>query len=298
MSSAKYGSSRSRASGDSFGRCDSPELSRAMSGALAARQTSGGRELAEPGAGPHGAAEHRGAPARLGVGARVVARDRRDVALGDAEEPAHLVDRLGRRLDDVVVAHHQHPLAVDVPIEVLELAAVEPEVLVAPERRPAGVDPLPLLGEGPLEVRLALEAVGPEVHPVAVRAVDRVADDGDQLHVGQVLGDPAVRRVAPQVERRALAADLVLGRRPEQRVVVAAPPDPLLLGVGVAGAGPVRRRGVAAQPVLRLLGRGREDLGVLRQRRVQRRGARLGRADDDEVGTLRPGHVTRLVQSC
>ena len=42
MSSSKYGSSRSRASGDSFGRCDSPELSRAMIGALAARQTSGG----------------------------------------------------------------------------------------------------------------------------------------------------------------------------------------------------------------------------------------------------------------
>ena len=175
----------------------------------------------------------------------------------------------------------------------LELPAVQPEVLVAPERRPAGVDPLLLAGEGPLEVGLALEAVGPEVHPVAVRAVDRVADHGDQLHVGQVLGDPAVRRVAPQVERRALAADLVLGRGPEQRVVVAAPPDPLLLGVRVARAGPVRRWRVAAQPVLRLLRRGREDLGVLRQRRVQRGGAGLGRADDDEVGTLRPGHVNQ-----
>ena len=42
MSSSKYGSSRARASGASFGRCESPELSRAMSGTLAARHTSGG----------------------------------------------------------------------------------------------------------------------------------------------------------------------------------------------------------------------------------------------------------------
>src|SRR3712207_8643972 len=46
-----------------------------------------------------------------------------------------------------------------------------------------------LAGERLLEVGDVLEPVGPQVHPVAVRPVDRVPDDRDELDVGEVLRD-------------------------------------------------------------------------------------------------------------
>ncbi len=248
------------------------------------------RELPEPRAAAHDRPEQPRPPARRDEAARVVARDRVDLALPDPEEPAHPVDRRAGRVDEVAVADDEDALGVDVAVQVRQLLAVPPELAVAPEGRPAGADPLVLATERRHEVRLRLEAVGPQVHPVAVGAVHRVADDGDETHVGQVLGDAAVGAAAPQVERRALAAHLVLGRRGEEREVAVGAPDPLLLRVLVARPPPGRRRRAVAQPVLRFLRVRHEDVRVLRERGVERRRTGLGGADHEEVGAWCSGH--------
>src|SRR5579875_2731717 len=100
-----------------------------------------------------------------------------------------------------------------------ELLAVAAELDVAPERRPAGANPLPLQLAGAQEVGLRFQAVGPQVRPVGERAVDRVADDGDQADLRQLRSDAGVARLAPQVERRALEGQLSGGRVLEETFV-------------------------------------------------------------------------------
>ena len=63
----------------------------------------------------------------------------------------------------------------------------------------------------PPDVGAGLEAVHPQVHPVGVGPVDRVAQHGDQLRVRAVDGDPAPGVPVVEVERRALAHAARLG---------------------------------------------------------------------------------------
>src|SRR4029079_10726084 len=101
----------------------------------------GRRVGAEPGATTDDRTEQRGSPARLDEVARVVVGDPRYVPLVDAEEPAGRVHRRLWLVDDLAVADHQDPVRVDVAAQVRDLLAVQPEVAVAPERRPAGGGP-------------------------------------------------------------------------------------------------------------------------------------------------------------
>jgi hypothetical protein len=141
-----------------------------------------GDELTGEGAGPDGRSHEPALQAWPGEAARVVLGDPVDVSGLDAEERAHLVHGRAGLVDEVAIAHDQHVFAGHVVVEVPELLAVQTEVAVAPEGCPAGVDALLLEGERRLEVRHRLQAVGPQVHPVGVRTVDRVAHDGDQAH--------------------------------------------------------------------------------------------------------------------
>jgi hypothetical protein len=93
------------------------------------------------------------------------------------------------------------------------------------------------------------------VHPVAVGAVDGVAEHRDQLRLRVVDGDPASGVAVVEVERRALATWHALGGVVEEREVALALPDPLQVAVGVARALVRRGRAVSAQVVLRLLDR-------------------------------------------
>jgi hypothetical protein len=122
------------------------------------------------------------------------------------------------------------------------------------------------------------------VHPVGVQPVHRVTQDGDQLGLGQVLGDPAARVAVVEVERRALPRELLLAGGREQVEVPLALPDPLAVAVRVAGPGVRRRWRVAAEVVLRLLDLAEEQLRMPGECRVQRRRTRLGCAEEQEVG--------------
>ena len=67
------------------------------------------------------------------------------------------------------------------------------------------------------DVGARLEPVDPQVHPVRVRPVDRVAQHRDQLGLRQVRGDPAPRVPVVEVERRALPAQRPVRCLGEQR---------------------------------------------------------------------------------
>ena len=221
MSSRNAAWSLLRCSVPRCGRCAGrPSPSSAMNGGCSRRHTSGGTNW--PSVAP---ARTTGPSTR---GRQPGCTKLRELSRGIASTRPSRMPRkrltrstVGRRVvDQVAIAHHQHPLGIDVAVEVAQLVAVQPELAVAPERRPACADPVVLQRERRLEVGHRLEAVGPQVHPVAVGAVDRVADHGDQLDVGECLRDAAVRAAAPEVERRALPADLLVASRGEEREVV------------------------------------------------------------------------------
>ena len=206
------------------------------SGTLARRHTSGGKWRPTD------------APARTsGAMTRVLSPGRTNgrvfsprtlIASGgvDAEERADRSERHGGTVDEIAVPHHVHLLAGEVGEEVLELLAVEPEAPVVPEQAPAGGDAVGLGVARRFEVGDRLEPVGPEVHPVRVRPIDRVAHDGDELRVGYQRMEACVRRGVVEVEGRALAEQRAGRRAVEQRFVAVALPDPLLRAVRVARA--------------------------------------------------------------
>jgi hypothetical protein len=151
-----------------------------------------------------------------------------------------------------------------------------------PEGRPAGRDPLLLLRAGADEVADRLQPGRPQVRPVGVRALDRVAEDHDELHVRDRLGDPGHRRLVVEVERRGLAAQRPGRGGVEERLVPVELPDVLAVGQGVTGAALGRRRAVGEEE-LRFLDRRQEQAGMPGERGVQRGGPRLGNSGHQEV---------------
>ena len=152
-----------------------------------------------------------------------------------------------------------------------------------PEAGPARVDPALLLAAGPDEVRHRLQARRPQVGPVGVGALHRVADDHDQPGLRERVADPAHRGAVVQVERSRLAAQGPGRSRGEQGLVVRPAPDVLPVGQRVSGPALGRGRPVG-QEELRLLDGGHVERRVFGQRGVQGRGAGLGGADDQEIG--------------
>ena len=286
MSSAKSGSSRAR----DLGR--EPRAGR-VAGGRAGRATSGAgppphlrrRELAEPRPRartrrPRTAGRRPGStkPRRCRAGWRRPGRR-------DPEELARPVDRPARVVDDVAVAEDEHPLGVDVAVAGGPAARRTcPSSRVAPERRPARRDPLVLLARTPPR----------SPPPARGRRTTGASSCCRRGRSGRGPRRPAGRRGGPRRcggGRRGSRGRTACSRRartwPARRRRAArsrsAAPDPLLLGVLVAGPAPGGRRGVVAHPVLRFLGLRHEDVRVLRQRGVQGRGAGLGRAHDEEV---------------
>src|SRR4051794_5240061 len=101
---------------------------------------------------------------------RGVGGDRADPALLDAEGGGDGAEGLDRAADEREVAQYEDAVPVDVREEVGQLLAVATEPSVVPERCPAGADAILLGAAGGQEVRLGLEPVDVEVHPVRVRA--------------------------------------------------------------------------------------------------------------------------------
>ena len=184
----------------------------------------------------------------------------------------------------VAVAQQQDPRGIDQPREVVELLAVAALGHVVPEVRPAGLAAHVLRPAGGEEVGLGLEPGLAQVRPVRVRPLHRVAQDGDQPHRGQQVGDALLRVPVVEVEHRALAAQRPRRGGVEERLVVVAAPHVLAPGLDVTRATPGRGRRAVGEEELRLLDRRQEQLRVLGERAVQRRGAGLRRPDDQEVG--------------
>ena len=94
--------------------------------------------------------------------ARVLGRHHGEQVLLHAKERADLVQRLARRVDQILVAEHVDLLAREQSVEVRELLAVATEPPVVPERRPARVD-AGVLGRARLgEIADRFEPVGPQ----------------------------------------------------------------------------------------------------------------------------------------
>ena len=200
----------------------------------------------------------------------------------DAEEGADLVEGGGRLVDQQPVPQDQHLLAREQRERVRELLAVPAEPLVVPEGRPAGRDPLLLLGAGADEVADRLQAGRPQVGPVGVRALDRVAEDHDELHGRDRLPDPRHRGRVVEVQGRGLAAERSGRGGVEQRLVPVPLPDVLAVGERVTRAALGRRRAVGEEE-LRFLDRRQEQAGMPGERGVQRGGPRLGNPGHQEV---------------
>ena len=200
----------------------------------------------------------------------------------DAEEPADRVECPLWTLAQVAVAEHQHLLAREDLQEVGDLLAVPALGEVVPEVRPPGGPARRLGRAGREEVGLRLQPGRPQVRPVGMGPVDRVAEHEDDPCVRDERVDPPVRRPLVQVERGGLAAQRARRRRVEQRLVVGSPPDVLLVGLPVAGAARGRRRAVR-QEELGLLDGGQEELRVPDEGGVERGGACLGHPRHQEV---------------
>ena len=119
-----------------------------------------------------------------------------------------------------------------------QLATVEPGLEVAPERGPAGRPAALLLGTGGREIVDRLQTVGPQMGPVGVGPVHRIAQDHDDPGLGNGLVDPLAWRGVGQVERGRLAPQGAGSGGVEEPLVVVAPPDPLPVAVGVARVRP------------------------------------------------------------
>ncbi len=128
--------------------------------------------------------------------------------------------------------------------------------------------------------------------PIRVGAVHGVAKDDDQPDVRHRLMYAAVRCRVGKVERRALTSQRPDGSLIEQTKVLFWSPHPFAVAVGVPRAAPGRRRPIA-QKELGLLYRRQEELRVPVEGGVQGGGARLGGADDEEVG---PGQAPSLIR--
>jgi len=241
-----------------------------------------GEQAADGVAGAH--AERDGAVGERALRVRgdVLPRDRGEQPGLDPEERADLVEGGGRLVDQQPVTQDQHLLAREQRERVRELLAVAAEPLVVPEGRPAGRDPLLLLGAGADEVADRLQPGRPQVGPVGVRALDRVAEDHDELDGRDRLPDPRHRGPLVEVEGRGLAGHRSGRGGVEQRLVPVPLPDVLAVGERVTRAALGRGRAVGEEE-LRLLDRRQEQAGVAGERRVQRRGPRFGNAGYREV---------------
>jgi hypothetical protein len=166
---------------------------------------------------------------------------------------------------------------------VLQLFAVPAEADIVPERGPSGGLAFRLGVARGEEVRLRLEAGVPQVGPVRVRPVDRIAQQQDQPGVRHELPDAVVGGQIVQIERGGLAAQRARRRRFEQSLVFCPPPDVFLVRLHVAGTA-FHRWTPLAQEKLRLLDPGQVEAGVREQGGVQCGGAGLGDAGDEKVG--------------
>ena len=226
---------------------------------------------------------HRAVPQRrLRVGGDVLPRYLGQHARLDPEEGADPVQGLRGFVDHQPVAQHEDLLAREEREQVLELLAVPAQPGVVPEAGPAGRDPAVLLAARPDEVTDRLQARRPQVSPVGVGPLHRIAHDHDQPGLGQRLADPAHRGPVVQVERRRLAAQRAGRGRVEQRLVLRPAPDVLPVSERVPGSALGRRRAVGEEE-LGLLDRRHEEPRVPGERGVQRRGARLRGTDHQEV---------------
>ena len=174
----------------------------------------------------------------------------------------------------------------------VELLGVPAQPGVVPERCPARRHAGILLGAGAHEVADRLQPGRPQVGPVGVGALDRVAQDHDHLGVRDQLADAALRGTVIEIKRCRLTARGTGRGAGEQRLVVRPPPDMLAVGLYVARPAAAGRRRPVGEEELGLLDRRHEQARMRGQGSMQRRGARLGGADDEEV---RQGHGADLL---
>ncbi len=286
MSSRKWSTSSRRCSTGSVGRWVRSRSKRCDQRALRAAPDLRRDVGAEHGAGADRCTQHGVELAVGGPAGGVGRRDARHHAGVDAEELEDPVEGVLLVVDQLLVAQHVHLLAREDAEQVLELLAVAAELEVAPERREAVVGTPAFQAAGGEEVSFGLEAVGAQMGPVRVGAVDRVTDDRDQLGVRDSIADAQVRGGVPEVERGALAAQRAGRRSIEELLVALALPDPFLPAVRIARPAMIApaRPVSAGQEVLRFLGRGQEQLRVAHERLVHRGRPGFRGTDHEEVG--------------
>ena len=243
--------SLARSASASSGRCWGVRWMSHWSGRLALRHTWGGMWL------PRSAPSERrpeqpGVERGWHVAAHVPGRGLVDQTLLDAEEPADAVEGRAGLVRPVHVPDHVDLLAGEQRVEVPELSAVEAGLQVAPERGPAGLACV----WSPRRRRsrkspIGLQAVGPQVGPVGVGAVHRVAQD--RRSAGPRARPRGCAR-GPRGRRGRTGCSPPAGPRPGRRRTDARShraPDPLPVAVGVTGAacrGAARRRGRTSAP--------------------------------------------------
>ena len=193
----------------------------------------------------------------------------------DAEERGDVVEHLLGTAHEAA-ERQQQPLGPVVDVEPApQLFAVQP---AHHHRRPAHLPRGPARRQSPEQREVAEDLDGlaeagvgrlpvPLHRPLGEGPLDRVAEAGDQPHVGVVPMHPPERARPPDVRRRRVAGDLLAG--------VGAPD-----GVAaVVGRGPVEPLVVEE---VQLLGVAAGDVPVSHQHRVERRRRGLLHADDRE----------------
>jgi hypothetical protein len=216
------------------------------------------------------------------VGGHVLARDRVEDPRPHAEEVADPVQGGYRLRAKLPVANDEHLVTWEQGVQMLELLAVPAQVEIAPEGRPARGGAPRFGGARRHRVADRLQAGRPQMRPVGVRPLDRIAEYGDHASLRNQLLDTALSVTVVQVERGALAAQAAKGSGVEQRLVVRAPPDVFPIGLRVAGAAAAGWRAVRKEE-LGLFDARHEQVRMAVEPRVQGRGARLRHPDDQEV---------------